>query len=63
MFSLRLASYLLVAPTITGILVVVLLTTGLASAQYISIAAVVGAVLGVPAALFLASKINHLIKA
>ncbi|MEL6921597.1 MAG: hypothetical protein AAFO77_11375 [Pseudomonadota bacterium] len=62
MFSLRMAAYLLVAPTIMGILVVALLTADLFSAQYISIAAVVGAILGVPAALLLASKLNHLIK-
>lgn len=62
MFSLRLAAYLLVAPTLMGILVVALLTTGMGSALNIGLAAIVGAILGLPAALMLASRLNALIK-
>jgi membrane associated rhomboid family serine protease len=62
MFSLRLASYLLVAPTIMGILIVALLTLDMFSAMAISIAAVAGAIIGIPIAWFVAKKIDEQIK-
>jgi len=62
MFSLRLAAYLLVAPTLAGIFVVALLTADLFSATYIAIAAGAGAVIGIPAASWLANKLDGLIQ-
>lgn len=59
MFSLRLASYLLVAPTLMGIFVIVLLTMNMGSAINISLAAVAGAIVGVPAAWFVAKLIDQ----
>ena len=61
MFSLRLAAYLLVAPTLMGVFIVALLTANMFSGQYITLAAIAGAVIGVPVAWLLASKINHLL--
>ena len=61
MFSLRLAASLLVAPTLMGVFVIALLTADLFSGQYITYAAIAGAVLGIPVAWWLASKLNHLL--
>lgn len=61
MFSLRLAAYLLVAPTLMGILIIALLTVDMASARYLSIAAIAGAVVGLPVAWVLASRLGHLV--
>ena len=61
MFSLRLAAYLLVAPVLAGSLVVALLTVDLFEASYIAIAAIAGALLGIPAAWWLANKLDKLI--
>lgn len=58
MFSLKLATYLLVAPTLMGIFVVALLTMGMGTAINISIAAIAGAVVGLPAALLVAKQID-----
>lgn len=61
MFSLRLASYLLAAPTLMGIFVIAFLTMDMVSARYIIIAAAAGAVVGIPVALMIASRISHLL--
>ena len=60
MFTLLLAAYLLVAPTLTGIIVIALLSAGLFSAQYIGIAAVAGAVIAVPVAWLLSRRLEHI---
>ncbi len=61
MFSLRLAAYLLIAPTLMGMFVVALLVADMISGTYIIGAAVAGAVVGLPAAWWLAAKLNHLL--
>ncbi len=61
MFSLRMAVYLLVAPTLAGVFVIALLTVNMVSAPYISAAAIAGAVIGLPVAWVLANRINALI--
>lgn len=60
MFSLRLTAYLLVAPVLAGSFIVALLTVDLFEASYIAIAAIAGAVIGIPAAWWLANKIDTL---
>ncbi|MCR9124167.1 MAG: hypothetical protein NXH91_18055 [Phyllobacteriaceae bacterium] len=62
MFSLRFAAYLLIAPVLAGSLVVALLTVDMFEATYIAIAAVTGAVIGIPAAWWLANKLDGLIQ-
>ena len=62
MFSLRLAAYLLIAPVLAGSFVIALLTVNLFEASYIAIAAVAGALLGIPAAWWLAAKLDSLIQ-
>jgi len=62
MFSLRLAAYLLIAPVLAGSFIVALLTVDLFSAMYIAIAAIAGAVIGIPAAWWLANKLDGLIQ-
>ncbi|WP_193174926.1 CTP synthetase [Oricola nitratireducens] len=63
MFTLFLAAYLLTAPTLMGIIVIGLLTAGMSSANYIIMAAVVGAVVAVPVAWLLSRKLEHLFDA
>lgn len=58
MFSLRFASYLLAAPTLMGIFVIAVLSMEVGSALNLSIAAVAGAIIGVPVAYVLAKQIN-----
>lgn len=60
MFALFLAAYLLTAPTLMGIIVIMLLTADLFSAQHIAIAAVAGAAGGVPIAWLVARKLEHI---
>lgn len=62
MFSLRFAAYLLIAPVLAGSLVVALLTADMFEAGYIAVAAIAGAVLGVPAAWWLANRLDGLIR-
>ena len=62
MFSLRLAAYLLIAPVLAGSFIVALLTIDLFEASYIAIAAIAGAVIGIPAAWWLANKLDKLIQ-
>jgi membrane protein YqaA with SNARE-associated domain len=60
MFALFLAAYLLTAPTLMGIIVIALLTADMFSAQYIIIAAVAGAVAGIPVAWLISRKLEHI---
>jgi membrane protein YqaA with SNARE-associated domain len=60
MFALFLSAYLLTAPTLMGIIVIALLTADMISAQYIIIAAVAGAVIGLPVAWLIARKLEHI---
>lgn len=62
MFSLRLAAYLLVAPVLAGAFVIALLTVDLFEATYIATAAIAGALIGIPAAWWLANKLDGLIQ-
>ncbi|WP_306118738.1 MULTISPECIES: hypothetical protein [unclassified Roseitalea] len=62
MFALRMATYLLVAPTLAGIFVIALLTANVVSGTYIAIAAAAGAVIGLPVAWVLAGHLNRLIQ-
>lgn len=62
MFSLRFAAYLLIAPVLAGSLVIALLTADMFEAGYIAVAAIAGAVLGVPAAWWLANRLDGLIR-
>jgi len=62
LFSLRFAAYLLIAPVLAGSFIVALLTVDMFEASYISIAAIAGAVLGIPAAWWLANKLDKLIQ-
>lgn len=61
MFSLRLATYLLVAPTLAGILVIALLTAGMASGVAIAGAAVAGFIIAIPLAVILAARLADLV--
>jgi uncharacterized membrane protein YdjX (TVP38/TMEM64 family) len=61
MFALFLAAYLLVAPTLMGVIIIVLLSADLFSAQYIGIAAIAGAVIAVPAAWLLSRRLEHIL--
>lgn len=60
MFALILAAYLLTAPTLMGMIVIALLTADMFSAQYIIIAAVVGAVVALPVAWLISRKLEHI---
>jgi hypothetical protein len=60
MFALFLAAYLLTAPTLMGMIVIALLTADMFSAQYIIIAAVVGAVVALPVAWLISRKLEHI---
>ncbi|MBO6637486.1 MAG: hypothetical protein JJ920_03305 [Roseitalea sp.] len=62
MFSLRFAAYLLIAPVLAGSFVVALLTVDMFEATYIAAAAIAGAVIGIPAAWWLANKLDRLIQ-
>lgn len=62
MFSLRFAAYLLIAPVLAGSLVVAMLTMGMVSAVHIAGAAIAGAIIGIPAAWWLANKLDSLIQ-
>lgn len=58
MFSLRMTAYLLAAPSLMGIFVIAVLSMEMGNAINISIAAIAGAVLGIPAAYVLAKQID-----
>lgn len=58
MFSLRMTAYLLAAPSLMGIFVIAVLSMGMGNAMTLSVAAIAGAVLGVPAAYVLAKQID-----
>jgi urea transporter len=60
MFALFLAAYLLIAPTLMGIIVIGLMTVDMISAQYMIYAAVAGAVIALPAAWLLGRKLEHI---
>lgn len=58
MFSLRMTAYLLAAPSLMGIFVIALLSMDRGSAMSLSLAAIAGALLGIPAAYVLAKEID-----
>lgn len=58
MFSLRMTAYLLAAPSLMGVLVIVVLSMNMGNAMTLSVAAIAGAVLGIPAAYVLAKQID-----
>ena len=60
MFSLKMAIYLLIAPVLAGSFVVALLTVDLFEATYIAVAAVAGAIIGIPLAIWIAGKLDAL---
>lgn len=62
MFSLRMAVYLLVAPTVAGAFVIALLTANMVTASYIAGAAIAGAVVSIPIAWVLANRLHNLIE-
>ena len=62
MFSLRMAVYLLVAPTLAGAFVIALLTANMVTATYIAVGAIAGAVVAIPIAWVLANRLNNLIQ-
>lgn len=62
MFKLSAVVYLPVASMIAGSLVIAALSMGRVDATSISVAAIAGAIIGLPASWLIASRINNLIQ-